>query len=406
MKFCMVTTFYPPYHFGGDGTYIRALSRALVALGHDVTVVHCEDAFALNGDLSAVAEPSDDRIDVHRLKSAAGMLSPLLTQQLGIPALKSKKLGELLQRDFDVVHFHNISLIGGPGVLRLSNAPVTLYTLHEHWLLCPTHIFWKNRKAACEKRACFTCSLRSGIPPQIWRYSGFLQSCLQSVDAFLSPSHYTAARHEERLPVTDRVKVLPLFSMLEASEPQAQPHSAGKFLYVGRVTAAKGIAELLSAFAGWPQFELSVVGEGDQLLSLQAQYRHCQNIQFLGVLPQEVLSEHYQRATALILPSLAPETFGLTVVEAFACGTPAIVRIAGGNREAIDVSSAGMLYEDNQGLLAALTHFSTDNTARERLGRLASAAYKLHYTPDLHLERYLAIVESVRKRKENNIVVG
>ncbi len=35
MRFCMVTTFYPPFHFGGDATYVRALSRALVARGHE-----------------------------------------------------------------------------------------------------------------------------------------------------------------------------------------------------------------------------------------------------------------------------------------------------------------------------------------------------------------------------------
>ena len=48
----------------------------------------------------------------------------------------------MLDRDFDVVNFHNISLIGGPGVLQMSRGPATLYTLHEHWLICPTHIFW------------------------------------------------------------------------------------------------------------------------------------------------------------------------------------------------------------------------------------------------------------------------
>ncbi len=35
MRFCMVTTFYPPFQFGGDATYVRALSRAPVARGHE-----------------------------------------------------------------------------------------------------------------------------------------------------------------------------------------------------------------------------------------------------------------------------------------------------------------------------------------------------------------------------------
>lgn len=33
MRFCMVTTFYPPFHFGGDALYVQALSRELVARG-------------------------------------------------------------------------------------------------------------------------------------------------------------------------------------------------------------------------------------------------------------------------------------------------------------------------------------------------------------------------------------
>ena len=74
---------------------------------------------------------------VHELRSGFGALSPLLTQQTGRPMLKHRALKQILSRNFDVIHFHNISLIGGPAVLGLSNAPVTLYSLHEHWLLCP-----------------------------------------------------------------------------------------------------------------------------------------------------------------------------------------------------------------------------------------------------------------------------
>lgn len=401
----MVTTFYPPYHFGGDATYIRALSRELIARGHEVTVIHCEDAFALNGDVSRVSDAPDDGVNVHRIRSNAGFLSPLITQQLGVPGLKAAKLRAVLSEHFDVVHFHNISLIGGPGVLQMSQAPVTLYTLHEHWLLCPTHIFWKNRSMACEKRQCFSCSLRSGIPPQLWRYGGFLARSLDSVDAFLSPSEYTANRHKELLPMGDKLKVLPLFSMLEKPAQRAEAPAAGKFLYVGRITAAKGIAQLLAAFAKWPQFHLDVVGEGDLLASLRDQYAGHTNICFLGSIPQAQLVDYYSGATALVMPSAAPETFGLTVVEAFACGTPAIVRIAGGNREAIDASAAGMLYEDEPGLRAALDHFLTHAGERARLGKLAREAYEAHYTAAIHIERYLAIVESVQQRKENQSAV-
>jgi hypothetical protein len=96
-----------------------------------------------------------------------------------------------------VVHFHNISLVGGPGVLRMSRAPVTLYTAHDHWLVCPAHVLWKYRHRPCDRPQCFSCSIVSGIPPQLWRYTNLLQHCLEHVDALLMPSEFAAKKHRE-----------------------------------------------------------------------------------------------------------------------------------------------------------------------------------------------------------------
>ena len=393
MRFCMVTTFYPPYHFGGDGTYVRALSEALVERGHEVTVVHCEDAYRLSG----AEQSSDDfpsAVRVIRLKSRLGLLSPLLTQQTGFPVLKHAELANILGDNYDVVNFHNISLVGGPAVIPLSNARVNLYTLHEHWLLCPTHIFWKNTNKACDKRQCFRCSIKSGIPPQLWRYTGLIRNSIKNIDCFIAPSQFTAEQHRAG-GITQPIKVLPLFSYLSPSEIIDESTDEMQFITVGRVTASKGIAELVQAFSHWPEYRLQVVGVGDQLVSLKQAYGACDNIEFLGQLPQKSLESLYRQAKALILPSLAPETFGLTVVEAFACAVPAIVRIAGGNRETIDNSGAGFLYSNDQELKSALESFQCDREQRSRLGRLARQAYERDYTQAVHIDRYLELVSGL-----------
>ncbi len=131
LRFCMVTTYYPPYHFGGDATFVRALSRALVDAGHHVEVVHCEDAFRLRGHEPVQDENVPDGVTVHRVRSRFKRLSPIATQQFGIPGFKTTQIREVLNGPFDVVNFHNISLVGGPGILKLSRATVTLYTVHE-----------------------------------------------------------------------------------------------------------------------------------------------------------------------------------------------------------------------------------------------------------------------------------
>ena len=399
MRFCMVTTFYPPYHFGGDATYVRALSRALTARGHTVEVIHCEDAYRLSGKerdpRSAIA---DDGILVHRLKSRLGPLSPLITQQTGRPGLKAGALRGILQRDFDVVNFHNISLVGGPAVLEMSRAPVTLYTLHEHWLLCPTHIFWKNRSKACDGKQCIRCSVRSGIPPQWWRYTGLIKRAAAHVDAFLAPSNFTAQCHRES--GIAPVQVLPLFSILDPGVAAGDAAiTAPRFLFVGRVTASKGIAALLAQFAALPEYELTVVGEGDLRASLERQYAGRTNIRFLGQVPQDELVALYRCATALVFPSLAPETFGLSIAEAFACGTPAIVRDAGGSRELVDATGGGIVYRTDAELLQAVHKLAGDSGLRTQLGQQARAGFEKLYTQRRHVDAYLACIERIRHSK-------
>ena len=399
MRFCMVTTFYPPYHFGGDATYVRALSRALTARGHSVEVVHCEDAYRLRGkEIDERSASADDGILVHRLKSGLGPLSPLITQQTGRPGLKAGALRAILKRSFDVVNFHNISLVGGPGVLELSAAPVTLYTLHEHWLLCPTHIFWKNRSKACDVKQCIRCSVRSGIPPQLWRYTGLIERAIAHVDAFLAPSEFTAQRHRES--GIGPVQVLPLFSSLDPGTPGgdiALPRP--RFLFVGRITASKGILPLIMQFAQLPQYDLVVVGDGDLRARLEREYAEFANIRFLGLIPQDELAGLYRGATALVFPSLAPETFGLSIAEAFACGTPAIVRDAGGSRELVDATGGGIVYRTDAELLHALHKLAGDSGLRAQLGQCARAGFEKLYTQQRHVDAYLECIDNVRQSK-------
>jgi glycosyltransferase involved in cell wall biosynthesis len=400
MRFCMVTTFYPPYHFGGDAIFVQALARRLTAEGHEVEVVHCEDAYRIQMNGAPLPLTESDGVVVHRLKSRFGRLSPLITQQCGGPGLKARKLRAILARDFDVVNFHNISLVGGPAVLGMSKVSVNLYTLHEHWLLCPAHILWKNRAQSCDGPQCFRCCLRSGIPPQLWRYTGLIRSSLANVDALLSPSEYTAERHRAA-GLTVPVRVLPTFSSLDPGGLVKRSNANGRpcFLYVGRVTASKGLGNLLEEFAELEEFDLLIAGDGDLRPRLEQEYRRYSHIRFLSSCAQDQLVPLYQNATALILPSLAPEVFPLTVLEALACGTPAIVHDAGGSREAIDKTGGGVVYESRESLRQAIFMLAKDSQLRETLGRRARVGYEQFYSQERYVARYLDMVDEIRKQK-------
>ena len=115
MKFCMVTTF-GGHSFGGDAAYVDRLCQALCRRGHEVHVFYCVDAFnAVRGDHPLREYTPTPGLHLHPLKSGFGILSPLATQASGLPLFKSKVLRDALDSiHTDVVHFHNISLVGGP----------------------------------------------------------------------------------------------------------------------------------------------------------------------------------------------------------------------------------------------------------------------------------------------------
>src|SRR6185436_6170417 len=118
----------------------------------------------------------------------------------GQPYLKLDLIRRLLaSKPYDVIHFHNISLLG-PGVLKVqsSSPAVKMYTTHEHWLICPMHVLWKFNSRPCEKPECLRCTLIGKRPPQVWRYTGLLKRAARHVDQFVSPSRFTAGMHAER----------------------------------------------------------------------------------------------------------------------------------------------------------------------------------------------------------------
>ena len=198
LSFCMVTTFFPPAHFGGDATYVYRLSQALAEAGHRVTVVHAADAFRTLGGREGSPPPLHDNVTVVPLRTRVGSLAPVATYLTGRPMLHARELSRTLERGFDVIHFHNVSLAGGPGVLSLGHSDVKLYTTHEHWLVCPMHVLWKDNKKPCDRPQCLRCTLHFRRPPQLWRSSDLLERNARHVDLFLAPSRFTIEMHRRR----------------------------------------------------------------------------------------------------------------------------------------------------------------------------------------------------------------
>lgn len=393
----MLTTFYPPSHFGGDGVFIERLSEALARQGHIIDVIHNVDAYHfLGGRALAARESNNPRI--HRLRSKHPFLSLLVTHQSGRPGLYATPIKRILQqRNFDVLHFHNISLLGGPGLLNYGRA-IKLYTPHEYWLICPTHLLWKFDREPCTRKSCMACTLRSGRPPQLWRYSSFLSRTIENLDAILCPSRFVLDRHRQD-GVQARLVHLPHFVPLPLDKAERDRNVVPYFLVVARLEKIKGVQTLLSVFRRYDQAELWVAGTGNYKRELQRLAAGNPRVKFLGFQAEEELRKLYRNALALIVPSLCYETFGMVILEAFAQQTPVIARRIGALTEIIEKSHGGVLYSHEAELPSLLNKMQADSARRECLGQRGRDALLTHWTEKQYLARYLALIESLKERK-------
>jgi glycosyltransferase involved in cell wall biosynthesis len=404
LKFCMITTFYPPYNFGGDGIYIRRLTHELADRGHRVDVVHCEDAYRLFQRKKVASEETNPpNVRVFRLKSRAGFLSPLLTYLTGVPFLKRKKIKELIgKNDYDVIHFHNMSLIGITA-LRLGKA-LKLYTMHEHWLVCPMHVLWKFNRKACQKRQCLLCTLAAGRPPQFWRYFGLRDRMSPHVDGFVSPSRFTRGKHHE-LGFDVPIAHLPYFLPLDKADKNQTSDRADLaprrpyFLFVGRLEKIKGLQDLIPVIKEHPEYELLIAGEGTYGRVLRRLAGNAPNIQFLGKISHDGLRRLYREAIAVIVPSICYEVFGIIIIESFAVKTPVIVRNFGAMPEVIEDSGGGFVYKDNDELVIAMRTLATNALLRDELGARGYQAYLKYWSGDSHIEQYFNLINKLQSRK-------
>jgi glycosyltransferase involved in cell wall biosynthesis len=118
-----------------------------------------------------------------------------------------------------------------------------------------------------------------------------------------------------------------------------------KFIYAGRISKEKNIEVMLKAFTRLIESgcdaDLIVVGDGPQRDELQFKYNDPQ-IVFTGYLYGEELAKAYASADLFVFPSLT-DTFGNVVLEAHACGLPAIVSNEGGPQEIVESHGSGLV---------------------------------------------------------------
>ncbi len=121
--------------------------------------------------------------------------------------------------------------------------------------------------------------------------------------------------------------------------------------YLGRIKRYKSVDHLIDAFskvaADFPAAKLVIVGDGDNIDELKGQVRRLgiePRVIFTGKVPDEEKVRLLQQMTFLVNPS-AKEGWGLTVIEANACGKPVIAANVPGLKDSVVDNQTGLLYE-------------------------------------------------------------
>lgn len=398
----MITTFYPPYNFGGDGIFVQRLSNELAQRGHQVEVIHCLDSYRLLASREPAGTYEDHpNVTVHGLKSRFGFLSPLATQQTGIPFFKSSRIQEILRKGFDVVHYHNISLVGGPKILEYGKA-VKLYTMHDYWLICPTHTLLRFNRAVCTQPHCLLCSLIYKRPPQWWRYSSLLKETIRHVDVFIALSHFSKNIHQQMglsVPIVDLPGFIP---SVDATVPSASELLDGQvekkpyFLFVGRLEKVKGPHTLIPIFRHYRNAHLLIAGTGNDEPKLRQLADGSTNIRFLGYLSESQLQGFYRHAVAVIVPSICFEMFPLVILEAFRQQTPVIAHNLGAMPEIIEESGGGFVYNTEEDLTERMDQLLSNPLFRDELGQRGYRSCQQKWTTEPFLKHYFALIQDIQ----------
>ena len=372
--------------------------------------VYTEEVKLLNFKGDEVIDFSRSSDDIYARGMRGTVFAALVTPWNPWIAKTIRQLVNVYQPD--VVHVHNTFPLLSPSVFyAIGKRAARVLTLHNYRLYCPAAIPMR------EGKVCTECLDKHSSLPSL------IHSCYRGSRAATLPLAISVGLHRAIGTWTNQVDAFICLSsfqrelMIKAGLPRDKVHVKPNFypgnpelvawhdrsphvVFAGRLTAEKGVVNLLRAWQAWgPNApELRLIGDGDQRQKLEEMAASLP-VKFMGRLSPQKTQAEMATAKLVILPSEWFETFGLVVVEAFAHGTPAAVSDLGPLPTIVEHGKSGIVFQpaNPQSLLQEVRAAWETPGLLERLGQGARAEFESKYTEEAN---YVTLMEIYRQAIE------
>ncbi len=397
------------FRFSGTEAYLFEVMNLLRANGHEA------ELFSM-ADPRGVATPYDQyfvpTIDFKKPEHWPGKIR-LATHAIYSRETRRRLRAMLAEFRPDIAHVRNIYHHLSPSLLwelKAQNVPV-IYHINDFKLLCPSYNL-VSRGEACElcRNGKFWHVLRSSCYPglgarltlaaeaYVHRWLGTYRRC---VTRFLAPSEFVRNKFAEHGWDAANFDVLPHFQATPPVATRDAKHAP--ILYFGRLSAEKGVADLLHAMHKLPELKLVVAGDGPERQKLEAiaATLGLQNVVFAGHMAHEQLDGLIANSRFTILPSHAYETFGKTILESYAHARAVIATDLGSRRELIEPGRTGLLYEAGniRELVGAISLLCSQPGLADEMGQAGREKVLGSFTAESH---YRALIDVYQRAMTQN----
>lgn len=248
--------------------------------------------------------------------------------------------------------------------------------------------------------------------PRWWKISFFLKRFKKA--NYLFPSKYMKTLFLKNYPLIPKSRTYVIYNSVDLNlfKPFSKNKNYLRIGFVGQWTKRKGLHFLLKAWeiikSQIPQAELWIAGspflwartspvsDAEEIYELMKFYERKGMIKIKGEYPYERMPDFYNSINLLVIPSLE-EPFGLTAIEAMACGVPIIASKIGGLKEIIN-ENCGILVPpaDSKKLATAIIKLLKDDVLREKLSK-GALTHSKNFSYEFRKFKFLKLLEKIAK---------